>query len=324
MITITKDKIYRSTFSLKKTKPNSEDVKEIDVRDIIFSMGEDVELGEDVTFGRIFEIVIFHKEFFNILFNAEMDGLVVEDFIHDYEQEFREVIPYQEYNLQIYWDTMVYEIGERIEYYDCVGFEAFGKIDTRIDGEGYSISIELTSLSQIKDRFVVLDNTFEIEDDESFQDGLEPAFKANYRPFSVSNVFGGILHTITRYGKPEDRDKSRQEAEKKNLEINQWINDGTIYDRIMSHDIRDDIKEMIDEEHPDDDNITFWDILYPKEKPIGKSTKEIMDDAIIAMSESAELSLEEQLREADESEDYERAAKIKKLIDKRDAKKNKK
>ena len=79
---------------------------------------------------------------------------------------------------------------------------------------------------------------------------------------------------------------------------------------------------MINKEHFEKDNITFWDILYPKEKPIGKSSKEIMEDAIIALSEGIDIPLEEQLQEAHDSEDYEKAAKIKKLIEKRDEKKN--
>jgi protein-arginine kinase activator protein McsA len=45
-----------------------------------------------------------------------------------------------------------------------------------------------------------------------------------------------------------------------------------------------------------------------------------MDDAIIALSEGSSLTLEEQLDEAIEDDNFEMAAKIKKLIEKRDSK----
>lgn len=321
MITITKDKIYRSAFSLKRTKPDSEAVKEIDINDLVFSMGEDIELGEDVTFQRIFEIIIFHKDFFNVLFSSEMNGLQVEDFISDYEQEFDLVIPNQEYNLIMSWSCVVYEIDFEIEFYDYPQFEALGKIDTRVDEEDYPISLAFTSLSEIKNKIITLDNTFEIQNNKSYENEIEAAFKANYRPFRVCDVISGILHEISNYGTPDDREKAKMEMEIKSREIEEWIEDGTIMDHLISDDVMGEIGEMIDEEYDDSDDKTFWDVLYPSDKPKGKTTKDIMDSAIIAISEGSDLPLEDQLKEAHDAEDYEKAAKIKKLIEKRDERK---
>lgn len=70
--------------------------------------------------------------------------------------------------------------------------------------------------------------------------------------------------------------------------------------------------------------MTFWDTIYPSENPIGKSSKELAEDKMIALSEDEGLpSLEEMLADAVDEDDYEKAAKIKKLIDKRDEKKKK-
>jgi hypothetical protein len=324
MITITKDKIYRSNFSLKKTRPDSESVEEIEVKEVIFSMGEDVELGEDVTFERIFDMIIFHKEFFNILFNAEMSGLEVDDFISDYEQEFDLIHPHQEYKLRLSWAGVVYELDHEVEFYDQTAFEAFGKLDTRIDGDEYPISLAFSSLSEFRKKLVIFDNTFEIQNERSYQNELEVDFKANYRPFTLSHLIGTILEEISHYGTPEDRELARKEMERRSKEINDWINEGNLYESISESNLREEFGEMMEEEYPDDDNITFWDKLYPSDKPKGKSSKEVMDDAMIAMSEEDDnLSLEEMLKEADEAEDYERAAKIKKLIEKRDQRKKK-
>ena len=81
MITITRDKIYSSPFSLKKTNSNSKEVKEIQASDVIKFLGEEVELGDDVTFKNLFDIIILHKDFLNVLFSKEMRELMIDDFI---------------------------------------------------------------------------------------------------------------------------------------------------------------------------------------------------------------------------------------------------
>ena len=45
MITITKDKIYFSNFSLKRTKSDCKKIKELEPGDISTYLGEDIELG---------------------------------------------------------------------------------------------------------------------------------------------------------------------------------------------------------------------------------------------------------------------------------------
>lgn len=323
MITITKDKVYRSNFSLKKTEPYSDSVKEIEVRDIVFYMGEDVELGEDVTFERIFDVIIFHKEFFNILFNSEMGGLKIDDFLSDYEQEFNLTL-YQEYVLTIFWSGIVYEIDQGVEYYDLSAFEGFGKIDTRIDGEEYPISISLTPLSEFRSKLVIMDNTFEIQNENSYENELEVSFKANYRPFSVSNVFAAILREISYYGNPEQRNLSRREIERRGMEITKRIDDGSIEHMVIHPDLQDFPEATNDVVNEDSVNITYWDLIYPSSTSKQKDSEELVDNSAIAMPEESQLSLEEQLIEADEAEDYERASKIKKLIDRREKKRQNK
>ncbi len=320
MITITKDKIFSSDFSLRQTKPGSDTVDEIDVKKIIFSLGENVELGNDVTFERLFDIIIFHKEFFNILFNAEMDGLEIDDFIDDYEQEFDLVIPNQEYNLKIYWDVVVYQIEDKIEFYDYPSFNAFGKLDTTVPGNDYLISIALSSLSQFRKKLISIDNSFEIQANDEYRDKLELLFKADYRPLSLQQLFAAILHEITLYGTPEERDETRKKIQDNGEEVEGWDANDTDEEYYESN-IVSEMNKIIDKNYDDTDNLTFWDTLYPSDRPTGKSSKETVDEAVIAMSEQEDIpSLEELLDQAEEVEDYEKAAKIKKLIDKRDKK----
>lgn len=323
MITITKDKIYRSTFSLKRTRPDSESVTEIGERDIIFNLGDDVELGEDVTFQRLFDLAIFHKEFFNILYSDELGGLEVDDFIADYEQPPLPEVPNQEFSLMISWAVVVYEVDYEIEYFDYPIFEAFGKIDNTIDEEDYPISLAFTPLCELREKIVFLDNTYEIQNEDSYEDEMEAAFKANYKPFKLYDMFAGILRDISHYGNPKDRDEKRREVMAKTEEIEQWLEDGGNPEDLLDDGVSDEIEAMINKlsDDDDDDGKTFWDTLYPKDKPTGKTSQEILEDSIIAIMEGSGLSLEQQMEEATEAEDYEKAAKLKKLIEKRDEKK---
>jgi hypothetical protein len=322
MITITKDKIYRSPFSLKNTKPDSEAVKEIGFEEVLYSLGEDVEFGEDLTFSKIFDLIIFHKDFLNILFSSEMRGLIIEDFISDYEKEVSVIHDTQDYKLRLSWIGDVYEYEDDVDFIDYVSLDAYGKINKNIDENDYGISIAFSSLGEIKENILFIDNSFEIHNSKTYEDELGAILKASYRPITLYNAVLSILREITFYGKPEERDAQRRELVKQSEEVERWAEEGTLEENTKSwNDVADEIGEIIDENIQEDDKDTFWDVIYPKAEPTGISSQEVVDNVIIALSEGSEISLEEQLQEAHDSEDYEKAAKLKKIIDKRDGNK---
>lgn len=318
MITITKDKIYTSPFSLKRMKKDSEDVKEVKIADVINMLGDEVELGIDATLKNIFDIIIFHKDFLNILFNKEMRGLLIDDFILDYESNFVSSFSKENFDMRFSWQSEVFEYDKEVEYMDYVAFEAFGKLDKDKDTENYPISIAFVRLCEIRDRRIVLDNTFELHDDESHENDIEAVFKANYRAFTLYELISSILYEITLYGKPEQRDNKRDEIERriKDFEgFNEYeINEGHIMEW-------DEISAEIDEMNQGDFH-SFWDEIYPREEK-DNSTSEI-NGKLFIMSDISNKPLEEQMKEAEELEDYETAAEIKKLIDRRKSQKNKK
>ena len=320
MITITKNKIYRSPFSLKKTKSDSKDVEEIKSPDVIYALGDEVEFGEDVTFKNIFDLIIFHKEFLNILFTKEMHGFVIDDFIADYEKDFELAFDKEGFNLRLSWQSEVFEYDNEVEFLEYTSFEAFGKLDIEEDEEDYPISIAFVSLSEIRNKLVFLDNTFELHDEESYANDIGALFKANYKAFTMYDIFSSVLREISFYGKPEQRDAQRKELEKRAQEFEDLIFEEGEGGLVSWDDLSDEIDEMLSTEYDDKDNESFWDKIYPKQKLIGTSTQDKIDTAIIALSSELDMSLEEQLQDAHDSEDYEKAAKLKKLIDKRDGK----
>jgi hypothetical protein len=324
MITITKDKIYRSPFTLKKTSPDSDLVIEIEIADVIYMLGEEVELGEDVKFKNLFDLIIFNKDFFNILFSKEMRKILIEDFISDYENDFDTSLGNEDFKLRLAWQTEVFEYEKEIEYLDYVSFEAFGKLNVKTDEEDYPISIAFVSLAELKEKLVFIDNTFELHDDESYENEIGALFKANYRPLRLYDMFSSILREIAFYGNPEQRDIQRKELQKRAIEFEELINeedfDAESNEFKNWNDISDEIDDMINQDFEKEDYHSFWDKIYPKSSPTGPSTQDKVDTAIVALSEGSNISLERQLQEAHDSEDYERAARLKRLIDKRDGK----
>ncbi len=317
MITITKNKIYRSPFTLKKTKHDSKEIEALEMADLVYILGEELELGEDVTFKDLFDIIIFHKDFLNILFNKEMGGLLIDDFIEDYEKDSKFPFENEGFNLRLAWYSDIFEYNHEVEFVEYVGFEAYGKLNVKEDDEDYTISLAFVSLSEIKNKLIVLDNTFELHDDESYKSDIGAFFKANYKPFTIYDVFRAILRDITFYGDPEKRDKQREQLEQEAINFTSMLTDEELEEGefVLWGDGEGEIE--LDDIKSNEDFETFWETIYPKKKT-EKSEEDKITASIIAISNGSGLSLEEQLQEAHDSEDYEKAAKLKKIIDKRD------
>lgn len=316
MITITKDKIYYSPLSLKITRKDSEEVKELSPKDIVFYMGEDVELGEDLTFGRFFEILIINKEFFNVLFNSELNQLKIDDFISDFEMNFN-FEDDDDFKLRLSW-ACNYDIdNDGTDLYDYIVFNGYGKPYNE-ENFDYPFSICFFPLNEIKNKLMFCDNTYEIDKLTSDNNEVRQIFSAKHKPFTLYGIISSILYEITYYGTPENRDKEREEYE---LMLMQVGDDVEKEEEQYIEELKHDIDKMIQLDFNEEDKTTFWDTLYPKDEPTGKSSQEVIDDVIIALSDSANITLDEQLQEAVDNDDFEKAAKIKKLIDKRDGKK---
>jgi len=322
MITITKDKIYHSPFTLKKTIPDSDVVTEVEVSDIIHMLGEEVELGEDITFKTIFDLIIFHKDFLNILFGKELRGLIIEDFIEDYEKDFDLIFDNEGFNLRLSWNSEIFSYDNEVEYLDYVAFEGYGKLNIKEDEEDYPVSLAFLSLSEIRNKHIFLDNVFELQDEESFKSDIGALFKANYRRFTLYDVFSSVIREISFYGNPEQREIQKIEFQKRALEFEQFLENESEEGNFVEWDeVSEEIDEMIGLSFEKNDNKSFWDVLYPKEEPTGPSTQDKVDTVIIAIAEGSGVSLDEQLKKAHDDEDFETAAKLLKLIKKRDNKK---
>lgn len=313
MITITRDKIYSSPVSLRDSEPDSKAVKEISVEDLADRLGEEVEFGDDLTFKEVFDIIIFHKDYFNQVFAREMKGLNIDEFIDDYEKDFKVINVNIDFRLRISWQCDVQEQRGVTWFVDYSVFDAFGKLNKSSDTEEYPISVALSSLSEIKDNIIFLDETFEIKKYESYDNDIDSIFKAR-KPFILYEVISAILRDITHFGAPDDRDDAVKDAVDKSNGF-----DPEAFEDEESN-LMKEINELLESDYNQEDKKSFWDVLYPGSNPTGRSSQDVIDDAIIALSEGADMSLEEQLEEAHKNEEYEKAAKLKRLIERRDGK----
>lgn len=322
MITITKDNIYLSPFSLRQTKPNSENVEEINIQDIIFYMSEEIEIGEDVTFGRLFEILILHKDFFNILYCSDMHSLEIDDFIEDFEG-FDDVVSDEDYKIMFSWICNTYRNEGDLELFDYIVMEGYGKLDVEKDKSNYPFALSYFPLYEFKNRLVICNNGYYIDEFNGAENDMEELFKAKYKPFLLYDIFSSILREVTYYGKPEDRDREKDIYEQMVLQADYLYNlDDEDEEEDFQEDTKKDIDHMIEKDFNTEDKETFWDALYPKSEPTGKSSQDIIDETIIALSENAGLTLEEQMKEASDNEEYEKARRFQRLIERRDANKH--
>jgi hypothetical protein len=316
MITIAEKEIYYSPLSLKATNSGSDEVRVISTSDIIFYMGEEVEFGEDLTFGRLFEILIFHKEFFNILFNSELNHLTIDDFINDFVGDYDLVVSDEDFKIRLSWVCNYYSENDGPDFFDYIAFDGYGKLHKE-DKFEYAFSVCFYPLYELKNKLVVCDNIYEVDEFTTDDMAVKQAFIANYKPFTLYGVISSIIREIAYYGIPEDRDKKRDEYEYMLMQIGPVTEQD---EQEYIDEIKESIDKMIETDFNEEDRLTFWDMLYPKDEPTGKSSQEVIDDTIIALSESADIPLDEQLKEAVDNEEYEKAARIQRLIQRRDEK----
>ncbi len=344
MITITEDSIYYSPYTLKAVPHDSTEVEEVLTEDVIFHLQEYVEFGKDLTFKRLFEIIFENKEFFNILFSSVLGGVMLEDF----EDEFKKKASKKkgDYILMFSWHT---------DYFDTL-VDAFDEFRTFSDaaemvgvrtGKKYEgdqvFSLDFMPINELKNKKVVINNFYEIidhkyymdkmndpkyKDEEIFDEELKQHFCADSKDFKVYDIFESLIKEISYFGTPEEREERANEMiemRKRMEEANEEDEEIDFEQETSWEDYQKELEEQIESEKNRLKNlVTYWEKLYPEDKGITKSLNDEVDpleNAAIIVAKTAGVSIEEQLKEAINSEEYEKAAKLDKLIKKLNKKK---
>jgi len=209
MITITNNGIYRSDFSIVELR-NPEHLDIIPDDEIIGYLSEEVELGESITFERLFEIIIENKDKFDEIYHSCLGGYSLTPFIDEVDD-----IPTEKSDLeylQVFWhaDKSENEItivsglhGIGVENYDEGPYKK---------GDTIAYAVDFTPLNNLKYLNVRLNKevtimNYDRSDDENFHIDL------GNKSFTVFDLFYAILFEISWNGDPKGREGRLSELE---------------------------------------------------------------------------------------------------------------
>lgn len=200
MITITNKNIYYSEFPLS-TLNSIDDIDIINVKDIVHYLSDYVELGESVTFKRLFEIASSNSDKFNNIFYSTLGGFKLDPYFQEIENNKTEItgIDY----IEVYW------YGDK--------FDNDLNISPSIQGiskkYGYH-SLDFTSLNNIKDFNIKINKNVEILDYNKIENKeTEVKVYLGEKMFTLFELFNGIFLEISFHGGPQDKNEKIKEIE---------------------------------------------------------------------------------------------------------------
>lgn len=195
MITITKDYIYKSDFSITdlKTTANLEIIQE---DEILSYLSDYVELGESVTFDRIFELISLNKDLIENIFYSCLGGYSLSPFINEIEN-----IPTEKSQLDYV------EIGWYCDRYDNEFniSSSFHGIGSEKDGKEMTYAIEFTPLNNLKSLPIRLNTNLSYFILPKKGNGKHKDVYLGNRYFTLYDILYGILFEITFNGDPKNR-----------------------------------------------------------------------------------------------------------------------
>ncbi len=208
MITITNDNIYRSDFSVVDMRdPTSLEIIPDD--EIIGYLSEEVELGESVTFERMFEIIVDNKEKFNEIYRSCLGGYSLSPFINELDD-----IPTEKSELdclEVFW----YSDKSDNDITIVSGLHGKG-VETSEDGpykkgDIISYAIDFTPLNNLKYLRIYLNKEVIIMDYD--KTGDNSIVKLGNKSFTIFDLFYAILYEISWNGDPTGRKDRLSELE---------------------------------------------------------------------------------------------------------------
>jgi hypothetical protein len=210
MITITNNNIYYNDFSVS-TLLSLDKVETVNMEDIINFLSENVELGESVTFKRLFSIVSFNVEKFNDIFYSALGGYNLEPFLQEIENNPTQAIE-SEY-LEIHWFCEKYENE----------FSLYPSLHGVSSKSSDVYAIDFVSLNNLKNYNIRINPKVEIIDYNkinSVESGsteteelTESKLDLGDKYFTLFDLFFAIFHEISFYGGPQDKKEKFQELE---------------------------------------------------------------------------------------------------------------
>ena len=202
MITITNKNIYYSDFSLVEL-PSLDSVEIIQPDELVGFLSDNVELGESVTFKRLFELVSANIDKFNEIFYSSLGGFVLDPFLQEIEN-----IPTESNDmdhLEIHWFCDKY--GNDLNITPSLH-------GISLKDENY-FALDFESLNNLKNYIVKINKAVEIIDYIPFAKSTDSIKKIELgdKFFTLFELFSAIFFEISFHGGPQDKKERYQEIE---------------------------------------------------------------------------------------------------------------
>lgn len=208
MITITDKNIYYSEESISLIS-TMENVDIINPSDIFLFLSDTVELGEDLCFKRLFDIVSHNVNAFNDIFYSSLDGYLIDPYLQEIENNstIKNNIDY----LEICWSCNKYDNELNIVpiMHGCA------------NNEKDFYALDFVSLNNIKNLNLLLNKKFTFYDYNKLIDGKtedESKIELGEKYFTLFDLYNAIFSEITFHGGPLDKKERFEELEKGILE----------------------------------------------------------------------------------------------------------
>lgn len=235
---------------LHNTKEEKESEEELD--SIKQYLGCEVNVGDNFTFGDLWQYIINEKEFINNVFYQEMGGFNLISYIKESESEGYEYEPKTGQEIGIHYlcvgwgtDHDIYDKKQKLEIFP--DFYGVGFTDDGIDDKIYEThwGLEFSPIDELLPYPFKIDNKITIYeptnlDDKSTWGGTspQPVIEANML-LTLYEIIKMILFEITFCGEPSDRAKKMSQIDQAMADIK----DGTIKTRPIDDLFKDKEKE---------------------------------------------------------------------------------
>ena len=213
MITITNKNIYYSEFPVS-TLSSLDKVEIISLDEITNFLSDNVELGESVTFKRLFEVVSANLVKFNDIFYSSLGGYPLEPYLQEIENNPTEVIE-SDY-LEIHWFCDKYDNELNIS-------PSLHGVSTK---ESEIYALDFTSLNNLKNCIVKINETVNIYDYNKIKENKDNADDDNMilldlgdKAFTLFELFNAIFYEISFHGGPQDKKERFSEMEESIEEV---------------------------------------------------------------------------------------------------------
>ena len=193
--------------------------------DITSCLSEEVRIGKNVTFERIFDLIVLNKDIFNVIFQqGTLGNYKIEVYLDEYNQEDNDDDPDSITYLEAYWGTEYFEYEQEK---DVTIYPSFHGIKEGFTDEyqkepcdmNIGICNQIQNLKKYKMRMNnhVRFNGYNKEEKDVKK--RYPLLMEGETTMTLFDFIRGILFEISFYGAPSQRDKFFKSLDKQSEDI---------------------------------------------------------------------------------------------------------